>query len=60
MLLTDVTIGFVNAKDALTSLKYRGLAVFNSDTLWLIGDKWGPIDPVMATNPFAFKYPWER
>lgn len=65
MMLTDVAIkeieaGFADGKDCLTSLKHRGLAVFNSDTLWLIGDKWGPIEPVMVDNPFAIKYPWEK
>lgn len=41
------------------SLKIRGLAVFNSDTVWLIGDDWGERQPVQQPNPFAFKMPWE-
>jgi hypothetical protein len=66
MILTAVAIkeieaGFVNGKDALMSLKHRGLAVFNSDTLWLIGDDWEtPQSPVQQSSPFAIKYPWEQ
>lgn len=63
MILTAVAIkeieaGFVNGKDALQSLKIRGLATFNSDTVWLIGDDWEPVQS-MRSNPFAFKMPWE-
>jgi hypothetical protein len=66
MILTAVAIkeieaGFINGKDALMSLKHRGLAVFNSDTLWLIGDDWeAPPSPVQQSSPFAIKYPWEQ
>jgi len=65
MILTDVAIkeieaGFVNGKDALTSLKHRGLAKFNSDTVWLMGDDWeDPRQPTRHSVPFAFKMPWE-
>jgi hypothetical protein len=65
MMLTDVAIreieaGFVNGKDCLNSLKIRGLATFNSDSVWLIGDDWNETrQPRMQTNPFAFKMPWE-
>jgi hypothetical protein len=65
MILTDVAIkeieaGFVDAKGALTSLKHRGLAVFNSDTTWLIGDDWEEAERTPKPNPFAFKMPWEN
>ena len=65
MILTAVAIkeieaGFVNGKDALTSLKHRGLAVFNSDTVWLIGDDWEETKPTPSANPFAFKMPWKK
>lgn len=65
MILTAVAIkeieaGFVDGKDCLQSLKHRGLAVFNSDTVWLIGDDWEVKPPVSDKNPFAFKMPWEQ
>lgn len=64
MILTAVAIkeieaGFVNGKDALMSLKHRGLATFNSDSVWLLGDNWKETKPVPFINPFAFKMPWE-
>jgi hypothetical protein len=65
MMLTEVAIkeieaGFVNGKDALTSLKHRDLAVFNSDTVWLVGDIWDDNpQPTLKTNPFALRMPWE-
>lgn len=64
MILTAVAIreieaGFVNGRDCLQSLKHRGLAVFNSDTVWLIGDDWEVKPPISAANPFGFKMPWE-
>jgi hypothetical protein len=65
MILTPVAIkeieaGFVDGKDCLNSLKFRGLAVFNSDTTWLIGDDWEPAQPVMKENPFAQqRMPWQ-
>lgn len=65
MILTAVAIreieaGFVDGKDCLQSLKHRGLAVFNSDTTWLIGDDWEVKPLVSDRNPFAFRMPWER
>jgi hypothetical protein len=65
MVLTDVAIreidaGFVNAKEALHSIKHRGIFVLNSDTLWLIGPEWDePEQRPMQPNPFAIKMPWE-
>lgn len=64
MVLTDVALkeidaGFVNAKSALQSLKYRGLLTYNSDTVWLLGDGWDETRRVKQSNPFAFKMPWE-
>jgi predicted transcriptional regulator len=64
MILTAVAIkeieaGFVDGKDCLNSLKHRGLAVFNSDTTWLIGDDWEDLPRQMQQNPFAIKMPWE-
>jgi hypothetical protein len=65
MILTEVAIkeieaGFVDGKAALTSLKHRDLAAFNSDTVWLVGDVWDDNpQPAPKTNPFAFKMPWE-
>ena len=65
MILTDVAIkeieaGFVDGKDCLTSLKHRNLAVFNSDTVWLIGDDWEePQHQTKHANPFAMRMPWE-
>jgi hypothetical protein len=57
--IKEIEAGFVDGKDCLNSLKIRGLAVYNSDTVWLIGDDWGEQQPVPRTNPFAFKMPWE-
>jgi hypothetical protein len=70
MVLTDVAIkeiegSFVNGKNALQSLKLRGLCEYNADTVWLIGSEWtGPQHQTYFPNPFAvpqndFKYPWE-
>lgn len=64
MILTAVAIkeieaGFTDGKDALTSLKHRGLAKFNSDTTWLIGYDWEQTVPLPKVNPFAMKMPWE-
>jgi hypothetical protein len=66
MILTPVAVneieaGFVNGKDALNSLKHRGIAAFNSDTLWLIGPDWDVPQPqTRHANPFAQqRMPWE-
>jgi hypothetical protein len=64
MILTAVAIkeieaGFCDGKDCLNSLKHRGLAVFNSDTVWLIGDDWEEKERKPQANPFSFKMPWE-
>jgi hypothetical protein len=58
--IKEIEAGFVDGKDCLTSLKHRGLAVFNSDTTWLIGDEWENTPRTPQTNPFAFKMPWEN
>ena len=57
--IKEIEAGFVDGKDCLNSLKIRGLAVYNSDTVWLMGDDWGEQQPMPRTNPFAFKMPWE-
>jgi hypothetical protein len=66
MMLTPVAIneieaGFINGRDALQSLKQRGVLTFNSDTLWLIGPDWDtPQYQTYHPNPFAQKMPWEN
>jgi hypothetical protein len=66
MMLTPIAIneieaGFVNGKDAIQKLKHRGMAAFNSDTLWLIGPEWDTAQhQTQHPNPFAqAKMPWE-
>jgi hypothetical protein len=66
MMLTPIAIneieaGFVNGKDAIQKLKHRGMAAFNSDTLWLIGPEWDTAQhQTQHPNPFAqTKMPWE-
>jgi hypothetical protein len=65
MLLTEPTIkeiegSFVNGKNALTSLKLRRRIVFNTDTIWLLGDDWDEKKPPYRA-PYQQKqtYPWE-